>query len=50
MTTGGLAYTVGVIFYVLDDLGKLRHAHGVWHLFVLSGSVSHFISVIAYVR
>ena len=50
LTTGGLAYTVGVIFYVLDDLGKLRHAHGVWHLFVLSGSVSHFISVIAYVR
>ena len=50
LTTGGIAYTVGVIFYVLDDLGKLRHAHGIWHLFVLSGSVSHFISVIAYVR
>ena len=50
LTAGGIAYTVGVIFYVLDDLGKLRHAHGIWHLFVLLGSISHFISVAGYVR
>jgi len=50
LTIGGVAYTVGIVFYVLDDMNKLRHAHGIWHLFVLSGSVSHFISVIAYVR
>lgn len=50
LSMGGLAYTVGVVFYVLDDMGKLRHAHGIWHLFVLSGSISHFISIIIYVR
>ena len=47
---GGLAYTMGVVFYVLDKLGRLNHAHGIWHLFVLLGSASHFIAVIVYVR
>jgi hemolysin III len=50
LTIGGIAYTIGVVFYVLDDMNKLRHAHGVWHLFVLIGSTSHFISIIGYVR
>lgn len=50
LTLGGITYTVGVVFYVLDGMNKLQHAHGIWHLFVLSGSVSHFISIIAYVR
>jgi len=50
LTIGGITYTVGILFYVLDDLNKLRHAHGIWHLFVLSGSISHFISIIGYVR
>ena len=50
LTMGGLAYTAGVVFYVLDNMNKLPHAHGIWHLFVLSGSVCHFISIILYVR
>lgn len=50
LVTGGLAYTVGIIFYVLDHQDKLRHAHGIWHLFVLFGSISHFISIIGYVE
>src|SRR5690606_18241315 len=50
LTMGGIAYMVGIIFYVLDNFNKLRHAHGIWHLFVLYGSRSHFISIIAYVR
>lgn len=50
LTLGGIAYTVGIVFYVLDNLKKLRHAHGIWHLFVLSGSICHFISIVAYVR
>jgi len=50
LTVGGIAYTVGIIFYVLDDMNKLRHAHGIWHLFVLLGSTCHFISIIGYVR
>jgi hemolysin III len=47
---GGLAYTGGVVFYVLDKMGKLDHAHGIWHMFVLMGSTSHFIAVIGFVR
>jgi len=50
LTIGGVTYTIGIVFYVLDDLNKLRHAHGIWHLFVLLGSISHFISIIGYVR
>lgn len=45
--TGGLFYTMGVLFYVLDYKHKL--AHGIWHLFVLAGSFSHFITVSLYV-
>ena len=50
LTVGGITYTCGIIFYVLDHLNKLPHAHGIWHVFVLSGSISHFISIIGYVR
>jgi len=50
LTAGGIAYTAGIVFYVLDDMKKLRHAHGIWHLFVLSGSICHFISIAAYIR
>lgn len=48
LTFGGIAYTAGVIFYVLDSLNRLKHAHGIWHGFVLLGSTSHFISIIGY--
>ncbi len=50
LTAGGLAYTVGVVFYILDDRDLLRHSHGIWHLFVLAGSSFHFVSIILYVR
>ncbi len=50
LTAGGIAYTVGIAFYVMDHMKKLRHAHGIWHLFVLTGSVCHFISIAGYVR
>jgi len=50
LTAGGIAYTGGVIFYVLDNLNKLTHAHGIWHLFVLFGSICHFVSIAGYVR
>ncbi len=39
---GGLAYTVGVIFY---SMKKVKWMHPVWHLFVLAGSICHFFSV-----
>jgi hemolysin III len=50
LAAGGLTYTVGVIFYVLDKVHWLTHAHGIWHFFVLVGSACHFIAVAGYVR
>ena len=50
LIAGGLAYTLGVTFYVLDNMNRLRHAHGIWHLFVLLGSITHFVSILVYVR
>jgi hemolysin III len=47
LLAGGLFYTVGIIFYALDK--KLKHAHGIWHLFVLAGSVCHYFTVLLYV-
>ncbi|QNA89414.1 hemolysin III family protein [Massilia sp. Dwa41.01b] len=44
---GGLAYTAGIIFYVLD--ARLKHAHGIWHLFVLAGSAAHYVTIYRYV-
>lgn len=43
---GGLAYTGGVVFYTLDH--RLRYSHFVWHLFVIAGTVIHFLSVYWY--
>jgi len=50
LTAGGLAYTIGVIFYFLDHKKLLKHSHGIWHLFVLAGSIFHFLAIIIYVR
>lgn len=47
LVAGGLFYTVGAIFYGLDE--RLRHAHGIWHLFVLAGSASHYFAILYYV-
>lgn len=47
LVAGGLFYTLGIVFYALDK--KLRHAHGIWHLFVLAGSISHYLTVLLYV-
>jgi hemolysin III len=50
LIAGGLSYTVGVVFYLLDNAKKLDHAHGIWHFFVLAGTICHFVSIITYVR
>jgi hemolysin III len=47
LAAGGLFYTVGIIFYALDD--RLRHAHGIWHLFVIAGSAAHYVAILKYV-
>ena len=46
LISGGLAYTLGTIFYTWK---KLPFNHAIWHLFVLAGSVCHFCAVIFYV-
>ena len=50
LAAGGIAYTIGVVFYVLDHRNLLTHSHGIWHLFVLVGSILHFATIIIYVR
>ncbi len=47
LAAGGLLYTVGIVFYILDT--RLTHAHGIWHLFVLGGSTCHYVTVLHYV-
>ena len=47
LAAGGIIYSVGIIFYVIDE--RMRHAHGIWHLFVLGGSICHFVTVLCYV-
>lgn len=47
LLSGGLFYTVGVVFYALDE--KVSYFHGIWHLFVLAGSLSHYLTVLFYV-
>ena len=47
LLAGGLLYTGGIVFYLLDE--RVRHFHGVWHLFVLGGSAAHFIAIAFYV-
>ncbi|RKP51765.1 PAQR family membrane homeostasis protein TrhA [Pararobbsia silviterrae] len=46
LVAGGVAYTVGVVFYLLDS--RFKFAHLVWHLFVIAGSVCHFAAVAGY--
>ena len=43
---GGLAYTVGTVFYVLK---RIKFMHAVWHVWVLAGSALHFVAVMFYV-
>ncbi len=42
LVLGGIAYSVGVVFYMWRNL---PYGHGIWHLFVLAGSILHFFSI-----
>jgi hemolysin III len=46
LLAGGLAYTVGVIFFATD--WRLRYGHLVWHLFVMVGTGCHYVAVLGY--
>jgi hemolysin III len=44
---GGLFYTSGVFFYALSN--KATYFHGIWHLFVMAGSLCHYVTIFRYV-
>lgn len=46
LIAGGLAYTIGIVFYVIK---KIKYFHSIWHLFVLGASICHILSVLIYV-
>ena len=46
LIAGGLAYTVGVVFFVLDS--RIRYSHAVWHGFVAAGTGCHTFAVLNY--
>ena len=45
LAAGGIAYTVGVVFYAAN---RVRYCHFVWHLFVLAGTACHFVAVLRF--
>ena len=46
LVAGGLAYSVGVVFFVFDH--RIPYAHAVWHGFVVAGTSCHAIAVMGY--
>jgi hemolysin III len=46
LVAGGIAYTAGVVFFILDS--RVRYAHAVWHGFVAMGTGCHFFAVLNY--
>ena len=46
LVAGGLAYTLGVIFFVLDE--RVKYSHFVWHIFVAVGTACHCVAVFYY--
>ena len=47
LVAGGIVYTAGIVFYLYDE--RFRHFHGIWHLFVMAGSVVHYIAIVLFV-
>jgi len=46
LVAGGLAYTLGVVFFAFDS--RLRYGHFIWHLFVMAGTACHYFAVLWY--
>ncbi|WP_107878629.1 PAQR family membrane homeostasis protein TrhA [Neisseria animaloris] len=47
LVLGGLLYSAGIYWFINDT--KIKHGHGIWHLFVLGGSLAQFVCVYFYV-
>src|SRR5262245_61636623 len=46
LVAGGLAYTIGVVFFACDE--RIRFGHCMWHFFVLGGSLCHAVAFMAF--
>lgn len=46
LLAGGLCYTGGIVFYAID---RIPYNHAIWHVFVIAGSLCHYLSVLWYV-
>jgi hemolysin III len=47
LISGGLSYTVGILFYIIDK--RMKYAHFIWHLFVMGGSILHYIMMVMFI-
>lgn len=47
LAAGGVLYTGGIVFYAYDY--KFKHWHGIWHLFVVAGSATHYFAILFYI-
>lgn len=46
VVAGGIAYSIGVVFFAWHSI---KHHHAIWHVFVLLGSICHFLAIAIYV-
>ena len=47
LIAGGISYTVGIVFYLIGT--RIKFSHFMWHLFVIAGSLFHYIMIVEYV-
>jgi len=47
MLGGGIVYTIGIVFYLLDE--RVAYFHGIWHLFVIAGSAAHYATIVGFI-
>ena len=47
LLAGGISYTVGIVFYLIDT--RVKFSHFIWHLFVMAGSLFHYFMIVKYV-
>ncbi len=47
LLSGGLSYTIGIIFYVIDK--RMLYSHFIWHIFVIAGALLHYLMIVWYV-
>jgi hemolysin III len=47
LISGGLSYTLGIVFFVLDK--RMLYSHFIWHIFVIAGALLHYLMIVWYV-